>query len=110
MAHYAFIDDNNIVVEVITGRDEYDLPEGIVSWEAHYGEFRGMTCVRTSYNTYIDSDGVSQHGLGGTPFRGKYAGIGYTYDATNDVFIPEGFTYDADTNTFTTPVVEDAPE
>lgn len=40
MAHYAFLDNNNVVTEVITGRDEDDLAEGIASWEEHYSSFR----------------------------------------------------------------------
>lgn len=87
MAHYAFIDENNIVVEVIVGRDENDLIDGVTSWESHYGELRGMTCLRTSYNTYVDENGVSQHREGGTPFRGTYAGIAYTYDSDANVFV-----------------------
>ena len=79
MAHYAFLDENNIVTEVIVGKDEGE--EG-VDWEAHYGAFRGQTCKRTSYNTY---GGV--HSSGGTPYRKNYAGIGYTYDAGRDAFI-----------------------
>lgn len=83
MAHYAFLDDNNIVTQVIVGRDEDDLPEGITSWEDYYGEFHGQTCKRTSYNTV-----ANEHLLGGTPFRGNYAGIGWFYDETLDAFIP----------------------
>ena len=79
MAHYAFLNQNNIVTEVIVGKDE---GEGGIDWEQHYGEFRGQTCKRTSYNTY---GGV--HANGGTPLRKNYAGIGYTYDATRDAFI-----------------------
>lgn len=83
MAHYAFIDDNNIVTEVIVGRDEDEVVDGVTDWEAYYGEFRGQTCLRTSYNTQ-----GNQHTGDGTPFRGNYAGIGYTYDADRDAFIP----------------------
>ena len=83
MAHYAFLDDNGIVTGVIVGRDENDLPDWITSWEAYYGNRHGQTCLRTSYNTY-----AGQHSLGGTPFRGNYAGIGYRYDDTLDAFIP----------------------
>ena len=79
MAHYAFLDSNNIVTEVIVGKNEN---EGMTDWEQHYGEFRGQTCKRTSYNTY---GGV--HNNGGTPHRKNYAGIGYTYDAGRDAFI-----------------------
>jgi hypothetical protein len=79
MAHYAFLDENNIVTEVIVGNTE----GGVVDWESHYGAFRGQTCKRTSFNTY---GGV--HALGGTPFRKNYAGIGYAYDSQRDAFIP----------------------
>ena len=84
MAHYAFLDENNQVVEVIVGIDENDtseLPEGFSSWEEWYGDFKGMTCKRTSYNT-IDGE----HKLGGTPFRGTYAVIGGFYDEAADKF------------------------
>jgi hypothetical protein len=71
MAHYAFLDENNIVTEVITGKDETEFIEGL-SPEEWYGNFRGQVCKRTSYNNNI---------------RKQYAGIGYTYDAVADVFI-----------------------
>ena len=71
MAHYAFLDENNTVTEVIVGIDETELIEGL-SPEEWYGNFRGQRCVRTSYNGNI---------------RGTYAGIGYTYDEANDVFV-----------------------
>ena len=86
MAHYAFIDDKNIVTGVIVGIDEdntTDLPEEFASWEEFYGNNRGQTCKRTSYNTSANA-----HIQDGTPFRGNYAAIGYTYDVGNDVFIP----------------------
>ena len=70
MAHYAFLDNNNVVTEVITGIDETELIEGLDP-ETWYGNFRGKTCKRTSYNGNI---------------RGKYASIGDTYDAVSDVF------------------------
>lgn len=71
MAHYAFLDENNIVTEVIVGVDETELIEGLDP-ETWYGNFRGQVCKRTSYNNNI---------------RKNYAGIGYTYDATRDAFI-----------------------
>jgi hypothetical protein len=71
MAHYAFLDENNIVTEVIVGIDETELIEGLDP-ETWYGKFRGQTCKRTSYNGSI---------------RGRYAGIGYTYDGALDEFI-----------------------
>ena len=73
MAHYAFLDDNNIVTEVIVGRDEWEEVDGITDWEKAYSEVRGQTCVRTSYNGNI---------------RYNYAGIGFTYDPIGDAFIP----------------------
>jgi len=79
MAHYAFLDSNNVVTEVITGRDQ-GLDD--TDWEQWYGEFRGQVCKRTSYNTH-----GGQH-LDGKPFRKNYAGIGYTYDDQRDAFIP----------------------
>jgi len=87
MAHYAFIKDN-IVTEVIVGKDENDtdtLPEGYTSWEDWYLTQRpGQDlCKRTSYNTKFNT-----HLNGGTAFRGNFAGKGYTYDETNDVFYP----------------------
>ena len=85
MAHYAFLDKNNIVTEVITGKNENEKRDGeTIDWEVWYGNFRGQTCKRTSYNTAgnVHSDGRKN------AFRGNYAGIGYTYDETNDVFIP----------------------
>lgn len=71
MAHYAFLNENNMVTEVITGIDETELIEGLDP-ETWYGNFRGQTCKRTSYNGNI---------------RYNYAGIGYTYDADADAFI-----------------------
>jgi hypothetical protein len=71
MAHYAFLDGNNIVTEVIVGLDENLLIEGLTP-EAWYGNFRNQKCVRTSYNGNI---------------RKNYAGIGFTYDIERDAFI-----------------------
>jgi len=83
MAHYAFLDSNNIVTQVIVGKDEEDLPEGITSWEEYYGNLKNQVCKRTSYNTR-----AGEHTEGGTPFRGNYAGIGYSYNEELDAFIP----------------------
>jgi hypothetical protein len=71
MAHYAFLDENNIVTEVIVGIDETETIEGL-NTETWYGDFRGQVCVRTSYNGNI---------------RYNYAGVGYTYDVERDAFI-----------------------
>ena len=83
MAHYTLLDSNNLVVNVITGRHEGEEVDGITDWEEFYGNFHGRACKRTSYNTF-----GNQHLDGGTPFRGNYAGIGFTYDESRDVFIP----------------------
>jgi hypothetical protein len=72
MAHYAFLNTNNIVTDVIVGIDEDQLIDGI-SPEEWYGQFRGQKCLRTSYHGNI---------------RVRYAGIGYRYDETRDAFIP----------------------
>lgn len=69
MAHYAFLDENNIVTEVIVGKNE---GEDGIDWEVWYGDFRGQVCKRTSYNGNI---------------RKNYAGIGYTYNADIDAFV-----------------------
>jgi hypothetical protein len=84
MAHYAFLDENNnnIVTEVIPGRNEDEVVDGITDWEAAYGAIRNQVCKRTSYNTV---GGV--HANGGTPYRKNYAGVGYTYDQARDAFI-----------------------
>ena len=84
MAYYAFLDAENIVVEVIRGRDETEIVNGISDWEAYYSTKReGLTAKRTSFNTR-----GGQHILGGEPFRGNYAGVGYEYRADLDAFIP----------------------
>ena len=69
MAHYAFLDQNNVVTEVIAGKDETDLSQ---DWEQYYGAFRNQVCKRTSYHGNI---------------RKNYAGVGYTYDSQRDAFI-----------------------
>lgn len=85
MAHYAFIDDNNIVVEVITGRDEGDTTGGVTDWEAWYESQRqGLICKRTSYNT-VGGD----HLYGGVAYRKNYAAKGMTYDSERDAFIAQ---------------------
>lgn len=71
MAHYAFLDKNNVVTEVITGVDENELIDGVTP-EEWYATFRGQRCVRTSYNNRI---------------RKQFAGIGYSYIEDADVFV-----------------------
>lgn len=81
MAYYAFLDSNNIVTEVIPGKNEGD--DGIDNWEQQYSDVRGQLCKRTSYNTR-----GNVHTNGGIPYRGNYAGIGYTYREDIDAFVP----------------------
>jgi hypothetical protein len=94
MAHYAFLDENNVVTEVITGIDETETIEGLDT-ETWYGNFRGQVCKRTSYNNNI---------------RYNYAGVGYTYDQIRDAFIapePNNATgFDEDTCQWIVPEVE----
>jgi hypothetical protein len=71
MAHYAFIDNANTVIEVIAGVDETELIEGLDP-ETWYSNFRGQTCKRTSYNGKI---------------RYNYASVGMNYDPIDDAFI-----------------------
>jgi hypothetical protein len=71
VAHYAFLDSNNVVTEVIVGIDETELIEGLDP-EVWYGNYRGQTCKRTSYNNKI---------------RKQYCSIGFTYLAEPDVFV-----------------------
>lgn len=89
MAHYAYLDQHNVVTQVIVGKDE---GEDGINWEEWYGNFQGQPCKRTSYNT---KGGVYYDPVTNLPspdqskaFRKNYAGIGYTYDVTIDAFIP----------------------
>ena len=99
MAHYAVLDENNIVTQVFVGKDEGEMDW---DWELYYG------AKRTSYNTH---GGV--HSEDGTPLRKKYAGIGYTYDEARDAFIPPqpypSWTLNDDTCLWDCPVEEPAP-
>lgn len=92
MAHYAFLDENNIVTEVIVGIDETELIEG-KDPETWYGEFRGQVCKRTSYNGN---------------YRKNYAGIGFSYSEELDAFIPpkpyESWTLNEETATWEAPI------
>jgi len=71
MAHYAWLDENNIVVNVTVGVDETELIAGLDT-ERFYSQATGHNIKRTSYNGNI---------------RKNYAGIGYTYDEVRDAFI-----------------------
>lgn len=83
MAHYAYLDENNIVTMVIVGKNEDESPG---NWEQYYG------AKRTSYNT---KGGIHYDPITNLPsedqsksFRKNYAGIGYLYDSLRDAFIP----------------------
>ncbi len=71
MAHYAFLNPDNVVTEVIVGIDETELIEGLDT-ETWYGNFRGQVCKRTSYNNKI---------------RKQFCSAGYTYDHVRDEFV-----------------------
>jgi hypothetical protein len=88
MAYYCFLNENNIVVMVCPGKDE---GESGINWEQYYAESSGMMCKQTSYNTRGGRhySSVTNEPDNGTPFRKNYAGIGYTYDAVRDAFIPQ---------------------
>ena len=81
MAHYAKLDENNIVTYVFVGKNEDDIvldgDGNPIDWEQYYG------AKRTSYWTYGGT-----HLNGGTPFRKNYAGVGFKYDEQKDAFIP----------------------
>ena len=103
MAHFAKINENNIVVQVVVVADS-DAPteaEGQTFLQNLYKN--NDTWKKTSYNTH-----ANVHKLGGTPFRKNYAGIGYTYNSSKDAFIPpkpyESWTLDEDTCQWQAPV------
>ena len=79
MAHYVFLDENNVVTEVIAGNNE----SVDTDWEVYYSQIRGQTCKRTSYNTIRGT-----HINGGVPYRKNYAGVGYLF--REDINSPEG--------------------
>ena len=83
MAHYALLNSENVVVNVITGVNETEtqMDNGVEvggsaeAWEAFYASQpwnSGLTCNRTSYNNSV---------------RKQFAGIGFTYDTVADVFV-----------------------
>jgi hypothetical protein len=74
MAHFAQINETNIVAQVIVA-DQEVINTGLFGDPASW--------IQTSYNTY-----GGMHKLGGTPLRKNFAGIGYTYDRERDAFIP----------------------
>ena len=80
MAHFAEIDENNVVTQVlVVSDDQENRGQEFLSNDLKLGG----TWLKTSYNTI-----AGEHQNGGTPFRKNYAGIGFTYDADRDAFIP----------------------
>lgn len=78
MAHYAYLDENNVVTQVVVGRDENDLVEGVTDWEEYYG------AKRCSYWT-----AAGEHPEGSNKaFRKNYPGIGWIYSEELDGFYP----------------------
>ena len=71
MAHYAYLDENNVVVAVTVGKDENELIDGLDP-ETYYAQGTPYTVKRTSYSGKV---------------RFNYAGIGFTYDPIDDAFI-----------------------
>lgn len=101
MAHYAKLDENNIVVDIFVGKDEdeivLDENGNPIDWEVYYG------AKRASYNTF-----AGKHKLGGTPFRKNYPAIGFRYDESRDAFIPphvyESWTFNEETCLYEPPI------
>ena len=75
MAHYAWLDENNIIINVTVGVDETELINGLDT-ETFYSQATGYNIKRTSYHAAVNG------------YRYNYAGIGYTYDEVRDGFIP----------------------
>jgi len=94
MAHYAILDQDNIVTHVFVGKDESDQED----WEHYYSVLYSARCLRTSYNTYLGRHRTKDR----IPFRGNYAGTGYRYDDVLDAFIrPRPFpSWTLSTNTY----------
>ena len=100
MTQYALIDENKLVLRVINSlideNDTSNLAEGFSSWEEFYGNFLGGTCKRTSCNTFQNqhlafNEAGDDYVLSDTQekaFRGNFAGVGYTYNETEDIFLP----------------------
>jgi len=91
MAHFAKLGANGKVIQVLTLDNENMLNADGVEDEAvgqayleRHNNWAAQMWIQTSYNT-----SGNQHKLGGTPFRGNYAGIGYTWDEDNQMFFPK---------------------
>ena len=91
MAHFAKIGLNGKVLQVVTLNNNdmlnadgiEDETVGQQYLETH-NNWTAQMWIQTSYNTYNNT-----HNSGGTPFRGNYAGIGYTWDEDNEMFFPK---------------------
>jgi len=100
MAHWAQIDENNIVVQVTVGDNNDPAGDEGYQWLV---DNLGGTWIKTSFNTM-----QGEHLIGGTPFRKNFAAIGYTYDASRDAFIPpkpfDSWVLDEDTCIWKAPI------
>ena len=90
MAHYALLDENNFVTNVIVGRHEHEVVDGISDWEAYYGDFHNQVCKRTSYTSYAGKRINPETGapVDEPAFRKNYGSVGFFYNAEKDAFIP----------------------
>jgi len=111
MGYYALLDENNVVLNIVVGKDATDteaLPEGFADWEAfyldRYSEATSVkrTCKNTSYYKHYDDDGNLSDDQS-QAFRGHYAGIGNAYDPTNDVFVANETEWNADESKYLQP-------
>ncbi len=106
MAHYALIDDDNKVIQVIVGIDENENPNA----EEMYSQMFGCRCKRTSYNTRNGKHFSDETGKWSKArqFRGNFAGIGMIYDDDLDVFYDEkpheSWIFDDGTYTWNAPI------
>lgn len=95
MGTFALLNEDNVVVNIIKGRDEYEVVDGISNWEEHYSEATGLKAVRTSFNAN---------------FRNEYAEIGGVYDSTKDRFVSQSphpsWILDSETGKWKAPVAE----
>jgi hypothetical protein len=82
MAHFAKINESNIVTQVVVVNNS-DANNDTNGQNFLNNLFKTThTWKKTSYNTYGNS-----HRLGGTPYRKNFASVGFTYDASNDAFV-----------------------
>ena len=97
MEYYAYIDENNIVTQVITGMDHDDMSQGVDDWELFYSNLANQRCLRTCIDTVL-----GENVNGGEPFRGNFASVGFSYNEELDAFIaPKPFdSWTLNQNTF----------